>query len=107
MVAMGVEVRTIDQDVVEINYNAVVEERTEDVIDKALEGDRGIGETEGHHCELVMTVARAKGRFGHVFILNADLVVARAKVKFGEHSCTLDTIKDLIDTRKRIPIFDS
>src|SRR3954469_14490804 len=107
MVAMGVEVRTIDQDVVEINYNVVVEERTEDIIDKALEGGRGIGEAEGHHCELVMTVACAEGRLWHVFILNTDLVVTRAKVEFGEYSCALDTIKDLIDARERIPIFDS
>src|SRR3954451_5446072 len=107
MVAMGIEVRTIDQDVVEINYNAVVEERTEDVVDKALKGSRGIGEAERHHCELIMTVAHAKGRLWDIFILNADLVITRAKVEFGEHSCALDTIKDLIDARKRVLIFDS
>src|SRR3954467_6929172 len=96
MVAMGVEVRTVDQDVIEINYNAVVEEGTEDVVNKTLEGGRGVGEAKRHYCEFVMTVARAKGRLWHILILDANLVVARAKVEFREYFGALDSIKDLI-----------
>src|SRR3954467_9252964 len=106
MVVMGIEVRTIDQDIVEINYNAVVKERTEDVVDKTLEGGRGVGEAERHYRELVITVARTKGRLWHVFILDADLVVARAKVEFGKYFGALDSIKDLIYARERVPILD-
>src|SRR3954447_8802552 len=106
MVAVGIEVRTIDQDIVEVNYNVVVEERTEDVVDKTLEGGRGVGEAERHYCEFVMTIARAKGRLWNILILDADLVVARAKVEFGEYFGALDSIKDLIYARKRVPIFD-
>src|SRR3954471_17994631 len=106
MVAVGIEVRTIDQDIVEVNYNAVVEERTEDVVDKTLEGGRGIGETERHYCELIMTVARAKGHLWYILILDADLVVARAKVEFGKYFGALDSIKDLIYARERVPILD-
>src|SRR4051812_31606640 len=103
---MRFEVRTVDQDVVEVNYNAVVEEGTEDVVDKTLEGCRGVGEAERHYCELVISVARAKGRLWHILILDANLVVARAKVEFGKYFGALDSIKDLIYARKRVPIFD-
>src|SRR3954451_5669945 len=106
MVAVGIKVRTVDQDIVEINYNAVVEERAEDVVDKTLEGGRGIGEAERHYCELVMTVARTKGRLWHILILDADLMVARAKVEFRKYFGTLDSIKDLIYMRERVPILD-
>src|SRR4051794_32812122 len=106
MVAVGIEVRTIDQDIVKVNYNAVIEERTEDVVDKTLEGDRDVGEAERYHCKLVMTVARAKSHFWHIFILNADLVVARAKVEFGKYFGTLDSVEDLIYVRERVPILD-
>src|SRR3954451_15861605 len=106
MVAVGIEVRTIDQDIVEVNYNAVVEERTENIVDKTLESGRGVGEAERHHCELVMTVARAKGRLWHIFILNADLVVARAKIEFGKYFGALDSVEDLIYARERVPILD-
>src|SRR4051794_2111827 len=104
--AMGFEVRTIDQDVIEIDYHAVVKERTEDIIDKALEGGRGISETERHHSEFIMTVAGTNGCLWYIFVLDTDLVIARAEVEFGEHLYALDTIEDLINARERIPIFD-
>ena len=48
MLAMGGEVRGIDEDVVEVDHNAHVQHVGEDAIDKALENCGGISETERH-----------------------------------------------------------
>src|SRR4051812_20950500 len=100
------KIRAIDQDIVKIYYYAIVQKRAEDIIDKVLEGSRGIRETKRHHYEFIMTVARAKSCLWHIFILDTDLVVAGAEVKFGEDFGTLDSVEDLINMGERISIFD-
>src|SRR4051794_5224149 len=103
---MEFEVRAIDQDVVEVNYDAVVKERAEDIVDKTLEGGRGIGEAKRHYSEFIMTVVCMKSRLWYIVVLNTDLVVARAEVEFGEYLGALNSVKDLIDAGEGILIFD-
>src|SRR3954462_14866542 len=107
MLMVRFEVRTIDQDVVEVYDYAIVKQRAEDIVDKSLEGSRGIGEVERHYREFIMSIACPESCLWYVFVLNADLVVAGAEIKFGENFRTLDTVEDFINTGERVPIFDS
>src|SRR4051794_35677773 len=106
MVAVGFEVRTIDQDIVEVNYDAVVEERAEDIVDKMLEGGRSVAEAKRYYSEFIVTVACTKSCLWYVIVLNTDLVVVRAEVEFGEYLGTLNPVEDLIDAGEGILIFD-
>src|SRR4051812_30082516 len=106
MMIVGLKVRTIDQDVVEVNYNAVVKKRVENIIDKSLECGRDVGEAERYHSKFVVTVACTKSRLWYVFVLDMDLVIAGAEVEFREYLCALNSVKDLINTKERVLIFD-
>src|SRR3954453_12501618 len=106
MLTVRFEVRTIDQDVVEVYDYTIVEQRAEDIVDEPLEGSWGIGEAERHHREFIMSIACPESCLGYVFVLNTDLVVARAEVEFGEYLGALNSVEDLIDAGKGIPIFD-
>src|SRR3954465_4814128 len=107
MLTVRFEVRTIDQNVVEVYDYAIVEQRAEDIVDELLEGSWGIGEAERHHREFIMSIACPESCFWYVFVLNADLVVAGAEVKFGENFRTLDAVEDFINMGERVSIFYS
>ena len=44
-----------DENIVQVDNDKLVDVRVEDVCHEMLEGSRGIGETEGYYCELVVT----------------------------------------------------
>src|SRR4051812_13580006 len=98
MTEMGDEVSTVDEDVVEVNDNANVEERMENVIDEALKCSGGVSQTEWHDGELVVTVSRAKGCLGDILFLDADLMIPGTQIELGENTSALDPVEDLVDT---------
>jgi hypothetical protein len=83
MHSMMVEVNGVDEDVIQIHYDANVEHVCEDGIDESLESRRSIGEAKGHNQPLVRTVARAEGGFPFITIGDANKVVRMSKVDFG------------------------
>lgn len=46
---------------------------------------RGIGATEKHYSELVMTLVSAEHRHVYVRLVHTDLIVAGAKVQFRKY----------------------
>ena len=71
VLAMGGEVRGVDEDVVEVDHNARVQHVGEDAIDKVLERGRGISETERHYQPLEGAIAGVEGGLPFVFIGDA------------------------------------
>src|ERR1700709_2091474 len=99
-----IEVNGIDENVVNVHYNANVEHICEDGIDEALESRRSIGKAKGHHQPLIGTVARAEGGFPLVTIGDANEVVRMPKVDLGIDFGTAGGIEEVGDQRKRVSI---
>jgi hypothetical protein len=62
----------------------MTEKRAEDMVHEALKCGGGITQTKGHDKKLVVALMSAKGRLGNVRLFHTYLVIARAKIKFGE-----------------------
>ena len=70
------------------------------------EGAGCVGETEGQHEELEVTVACAERGLGHVLWVDANLVVAAAQVDLAEVLRALQTVEQFVDTRQRVAVLD-
>ncbi|GBG81424.1 hypothetical protein CBR_g32101 [Chara braunii] len=99
MLKVGLEGEAIDRDIIEVNNDTNFEEVTEDVVHGGLECGGGVGESEGHHKELVLPKARTECGLVSVLLANADLVEVTAEVNFGKISGSTEAIKKLGDLR--------
>src|ERR1700710_1919609 len=102
--SMMVEVNGVDENVVEIYYDANVEHVCEDGVDETLESRQSIGKTKRHHQPLIRTVARAEGGFPLVAIGDTNEVVRMPKVDLGIEFGMARGIKEVGDQRKRVSI---
>ncbi|GBG60333.1 hypothetical protein CBR_g4289 [Chara braunii] len=84
MLKVGLEGGAINKDIIEVNDDTNFEEVAKDVVHGGLEYGRGVGESEGHHEELVVPEARTKCDLVGVLLTYVDLVEATAEVNFGE-----------------------
>ena len=66
---------TVYQDVVEVDDNRLVQQRSKHLVHQPHEGGWCIRKTEGKNKILVMSISRSEGGLLHVCILDADLVV--------------------------------
>uniref|UniRef100_A0A388M627 Glyoxysomal processing protease, glyoxysomal n=1 Tax=Chara braunii TaxID=69332 RepID=A0A388M627_CHABU len=82
MLKVGLQGGAIDKDIIEVNHDTDFEEVAEDVVHGGLEYGGGVGESEGHHEELVVPKARTECGFVGVLLADADLVEATAEVNF-------------------------
>jgi hypothetical protein len=71
-----------------------------------LERGWSIAETEGHDEELVVAISRPKRCFWDVFVLDANLPVARTQVEFGEVFASSKSVEEVFDARERIFVLD-
>jgi hypothetical protein len=62
----------VDQDVVDKNYDELVQLLHEDLVHEV---SRGISEPEGYNSELMMPVARHKGSIGNILFPDLHLVI--------------------------------
>ena len=70
------------------------------------EGGGRVGQAEGQHEELEVTVARAERGLRHVLGRDANLMVAAAQVDLAEVARTLQPIEQLVDARQRVAVLD-
>ena len=106
MLLMVLGVLAVDENVVEVNDDADVEERLEDIVDKGLEGGGGVGQSEAEDSELVVAVAGTKSGLGDVLLGNADLMVGGAEVNLGEDLRATDLVEEFVDAGKRVLVLD-
>jgi hypothetical protein len=84
----------------------MTEKRAEDMVHEALEGGGGVTQTKGHNQKLVVALMSAKGHLGNVRLFHTDLVIARAKIKFGEELGATQFIQEVINDRNGKFVFD-
>ena len=74
----------VDEDVVQVDHDADIQEILEDVIHELLEGGRCIGEAVMHDVELVRTVLCVERGLPLVAVGYVDKIVGTTKVDLGE-----------------------
>jgi hypothetical protein len=61
-----------------------------------LERRGRIGQPERHDQKLKMAMVRVERRLDHIVGVNADLMIARAKIQLGEESRSVEFIQELL-----------
>ena len=84
------------QDIIKEHQHEPAKERSEHVIHQRLESRWCVGETEGHHQELIVSLMSAKHRFADVLRVHPHLMVAGAEVELGEETRTMELIQELV-----------
>ena len=84
----------------------MTKKRAEDMVHEALEGGGGITQTKGHDQKLIVALMSAKGRLRNVGLFHMALVIARAKIKFGEELGTTQFIQEVINDQNGKFVFD-
>jgi hypothetical protein len=62
----------------------MMKKREEDMVHEALKVGGGITQPKGHDQKLVVALMSVKVHLRNVRLFHTDLVIARAKIKFGE-----------------------
>jgi hypothetical protein len=79
----------IDEDIVQEDYDALVQEGPEDAIHKSHKRGGCICETKGHDCKLKLSQRRIESCFILVAVCNPNLMIPGAKIYFREIPCPL------------------
>src|ERR1700694_2708541 len=94
------------QDVIDECNHEFVKIRPQYLIDQMHEGCWCIGEPEGQHQELEVTVASPECCLLNVRFMDADLMISGFEIDLGEVPSTLQSIKQLIDSWQRVLVLD-
>jgi hypothetical protein len=84
----------------------MTKKRVEDMVHEALKGGGGVTQPKGHDQKLIVALMSAKGHLMNVGLFHTDLVIARAKIKFGEELGTTQFIQEVINDRNGEFVFD-
>jgi hypothetical protein len=77
----------------------MTKKRVEDMVHEAMKGGGGVTQPKGHDQKLIVALMSAKGHLRNVRLFHMDLVIARAKIKFGEELGTTQFIQEVINDR--------
>ena len=105
MFLVVVKIIGVDQNVVQINENAYIQEIGENDIHKMLKSGRGIGKSEGHNTPLKRAIASVEHGFPFVTFTDLDKMIGMPEIDFGEVTSFLWTIQEIGDSGERISVF--
>ena len=77
-------ISAVDQDIINVDNNAYIEEGFQDVLDQSLECCWSVGESKGHDFVLIVTISSAESGFLNVILMDLDLVISPTQIDFGE-----------------------
>jgi hypothetical protein len=95
---MILDVVGVDENIIEVNNNAYIEEVTKQVVHEGLERCWGIREVKRHDVELEMSIPGSRSGFVTIVGGYHDLVIAAGEVDFGENHCLVKSIKNFVDS---------
>ena len=107
MGAVFVGVVGVDEDVVEVNYHADIDEIGEYVVHEPLESSGGVRETERHDAPFEGAISCAEGGFPFVSGCDADQMIRVPEINLGIDTGLPRRIEEIGYQRKRIPILPS
>jgi len=97
MVTMEIGIVRVDEDVVQVNEDANIEEVAKNVIHESLKGGWRIGESEGHYTPFKGAIVSSECGFPFVNFTDSDKMVGVLEVNVGEQSCFMQTVQEIGD----------
>ena len=94
----------INEDVVQVNDHANIQEITEDVIHEMLESCESIGKSEGHNEPFKRTIAGAESGFPFITVPNTDKVIGMSEINGGVDMGFTHSGKEVRNEQKGISI---
>ena len=94
----------VDDDVVQEDEDAAIEQVAEALVHQVLEGGWRVGQPHRQHCPLEVTVASAECRLLAVCLGQWDLVEARAQVDLAEVLGSLQPVEQIVSVRQRVAV---
>ena len=77
-----------------VDYQELIKILPEYIVHHVLEDCRGVGETEGHHFVLELSIASREGCFPLVSRIDAHHIIGSQKVDSGEDTPSSKSIKE-------------
>jgi hypothetical protein len=96
----------IDQDVIDEDYDKLVQLWHKHGVHQVHEMCRSIGESKRHNQILVQPIPGREGSLRDIFRTDLDLMITRMEIGLGKDSCTGKLIKENVDAGQRILILD-
>lgn len=101
---MLVKVLGVDCDVIYVDHAYLPVEARQNHVHGALEGGRGVGETERHDQKFEESVSCDKGCLFLVFLLDRDLPISGGEVKFRTDLGFSEGVEDVVNSWERVNI---
>jgi len=86
MVTMEIGIIRVDEDIVQVNEVANIEEVTKNVVHELLKGSWRIGESERHDTPFKGAIAGLECSFPFVTFMDSDKLIGMSEVNVGEQS---------------------
>ena len=105
MFPVVVKIIRVDQNVVQINENAYIQEIRENVIHKMLKSGGGVGKSKGHNAPLKRTISSVEHSFPFGTFTDPDKMISMLEINFGEVMSFLWTIQEIGDLGEQVSVF--
>jgi hypothetical protein len=96
----------VDQNVVDVAYDKLIQLFHEYLVHEVHEETRCVGQAEGHHRELVLTIPGNEGHFLDVSFFDSQMMVPGSQINLQEVLCHLELVEQVIDPRQQILILN-
>src|ERR1051325_530501 len=97
----------INQNIINKNNHETIQVRMENTVHVLHEYSRCISDTERNHRILVMSIPRPESSFLNIFFFHSYLMVTRSQINLAKHASANQSVHQIINSRKWIPILDS
>ena len=97
MVMMEIGIVRVDEDVIQVNKDANIEEVTKNVIHELLKGGWRISESKRHNTPFNGAIVGPECDFPFVTFADSDKMIGMSEVNVGEQSCFMWTVQEIRD----------
>ena len=95
----------INEDVIQVDDHANIQEITEDVVHETLESCRSIGKSKGHNKSFKRTIAGLESSFPFITVRNTDEVLGMSDINGGIDTGFTCSGKEVGNEQKGISVF--
>ena len=95
----------VNEDIIDENYDELVEVVHENFIHEVHEVGGGIGQSKGHYCVLKQSVTGGECSLGDILFSDLQLMVPGTKIDLGEDSGSIHLVDQILDLCQRVLVF--
>ena len=95
----------VDQDVIEVNEYAYIQQVGENIVHEMLECGWSIGKSKGHNTPFKRTIMSREDGFPLITFVNLDKMVSILEINFSEELSLLRSVQEVGDVGKQIIVF--